>query len=385
MLRDHHVVGPEHAALIRHHELEVGVVGQQLHHVARPHHRSREVAVGQMVRVVVAVEGADLLVVDVGLDRVVGLLRVGGGARGWIDSQVQHHQAERVAHLGQEADLALELGIPQVADGGQVTAGQLAVVADAGETGLPGHEELVVGVDRAAVVGGQQVRLDVGQDVPLERLDVAELHPLAGHPVGQRDQVAADVLAGLQRRLELPEELLVVVDVLDVVGVGLVLGVEHIDRGVAVVLLVDVERPVRPVPVRGDRVRVLDRSAGGAQVLGAGATHRTAAGGQQVGGGQRASGKADTAHEVAAGKGATGEGQGLDVGARASGLGGHICSSRVGTSRVSVMTKVCSGSHSTPTFWPGATRSALRPTFCANTVSSSPAAVSMMYWVLTPM
>ena len=260
MLRDHHVVGPEHAALVRHHELEVRVVGQQLHHVARPHHRGREVAVGQMVRVVVAVEGADLLVVDVGLDRVVGLLCVGGGALGWVDPQVQHHQAERVAHLGQQADLALELGIPEVADGGQVTAGQLAVVADAGETGLPGHEELVVGVDRAAVVGGQQVRLDVGQDVPLERLDVAELHPLAGHPVGQRDHVAADVLAGLQRRLELPEELLVVVDVLDVVGMGLVLGVEHVDRGVAVVLLVDVERPVRPVPVRGDRVRVLDRS-----------------------------------------------------------------------------------------------------------------------------
>ena len=58
--RDLHARRPQHAALLRHHELDVRVVLLQLHGVAGPAERDRGVAGGEVADVVVAGEAADL-------------------------------------------------------------------------------------------------------------------------------------------------------------------------------------------------------------------------------------------------------------------------------------------------------------------------------------
>ena len=74
--------------------------------------------------------------------------------------------------------------------------------------------------------------------------DVAVADPARGHVVGQHDDVAPDRLAVLELLADLPEELVVVVDVLEVLDVAAVLLVEGLED-----LLVDVERPVGERPV----------------------------------------------------------------------------------------------------------------------------------------
>ena len=88
------------------------------------------------------------------------------------------------------------------------------------------------------------------RDVGLVQL----LHPAqpdqpGGHPVGEAEGVAAGVLAGGQLRLDLGEELVVVVDVLGVVDLDAGLLREGVQRRVrrGLVVDVDVRRPVRPV------------------------------------------------------------------------------------------------------------------------------------------
>ena len=72
----------------------------------------------------------------------------------------------------------------------------------------------------------------------------------AGHPVGQHDEIPARVLAGLERRLDRPEELVVVVDDLGVLHGRAVLRLEVLEGLVlrlVVVVRVDVQGPVGEV------------------------------------------------------------------------------------------------------------------------------------------
>ena len=101
-----------------------------------------------------------------------------------------HDVAERVARLGEQRDLALVLRVEELLERLDV-ADLLAVEADAGHARLPRQRvlaALVPGDVDEVVVEVRRVR-----DVLLvDRLDVAEADPARGHPVGQRDEVAAD-------------------------------------------------------------------------------------------------------------------------------------------------------------------------------------------------
>jgi hypothetical protein len=174
--------------------------------------------------------------------------RVGGR-----DAVVEEREAHAVAHLGEHADLAgvlLDEGrVEQLGHRGDLLVDQRGVVADAGDARLPRHAVRVVRVVARVlvlVVGvGDEVR-DVALDVDL--LEVAEADEVAEHPVGRDDDVVAGVLARRERWLDDAEERLVVLDVLGVgdVDPGLFLELLERRRG-AVVVLVDVERPVREV------------------------------------------------------------------------------------------------------------------------------------------
>jgi hypothetical protein len=158
----------------------------------------------------------------------------------------------RVVGLGEHRDLALELRVEEVLDALQLAAGLLDVVADARRARLPRERVLAlrVVVDRLEVV--DQVG-EVRDVLLVDRLDVVEAHPARGHVVGQRHDVAADRLPGLQLLADLPEELEVVVDLLDVLDLAAVLLVELLED-----LLVDVERPVGEGPVADRGLGVAD-------------------------------------------------------------------------------------------------------------------------------
>ena len=140
-------------------------------------------------------------------------------------------------------------------------AGLLDVVPDARRARLPRQRVLAlrVVVDRLEVV--DEVR-DVRDVLLVDRLDVVVADPARGHVVGQRHDVAADRLMGLQLLADLPVELEVVVDLLGVLDLAAVLLVELLED-----LLVDVERPVGEGPVADRGLRVVD-GRGGRLVLG---------------------------------------------------------------------------------------------------------------------
>ena len=80
---DHHGVDEDRAARLRDHELQVGVVGLQLHDVARIGLGDSDIARGEVVGVVVAGEAADLALVLLLPDQVDRLLhRLGGRVSG---------------------------------------------------------------------------------------------------------------------------------------------------------------------------------------------------------------------------------------------------------------------------------------------------------------
>ncbi len=137
---------------------------------------------------------------------------------------------------------------------------------------------LALGIPAGGPQVGQELRLDVGHVRHVELLHPAEADHAGGHPVGHRDDVAADRLAGGELVAHLGEELGVVVDV-GVVGdrdPGLLL--ELLERrdhrlALAVDLLgldVDVLRPVGEVDDLLGVRHVLRRLGGGAGALGGG-------------------------------------------------------------------------------------------------------------------
>jgi hypothetical protein len=161
--------------------------------------------------------------------------------------------------------------------------GALGVVADPDRPRLPGQREcaLRVVVDRAEVV--LEVAR-VGHVALVDRLDVAVAHPAGGHVVREHDQVAVDGLAAFELLADLPEELEVVVDVLDVLDVAARLLLVGGDD-----LLVDVQRPVGETPGADLRPGVVD--GGGRRRLlriGLRALHATTGGqhGREPGGGE---------------------------------------------------------------------------------------------------
>ena len=253
--RHHHVVGEEDVALLEVGEAQVRVVGLQLHHVAGVGERDVDVALGQRLRVVVAGEAAELALavglVDL-LDRAEHLVEV--RLRG-VDAVAEQDRRGGVVGLGEHRDLALELRVEQVLDVLELAAGLLDVVADARRARLPRQRVLAlrVVVDRLEVV--DEVR-EVRDVLLVDRLGVAEAHPAGGHVVGQRDDVAADRLLVLELLADLPEELEVVVDLLDVLDLAAELLVEVLED-----LLVDVERPVGERPVADLGLGVADRPA----------------------------------------------------------------------------------------------------------------------------
>ncbi len=237
-LRNQHVVGVEHRAFLGREPDEVGIVGGEALDVARPGDRHRDVAGGEVSGVVVAGEGADLAALARLLD-----LRAGGGGicegrlRG-IGAETEHDQAESVAHLGQHGDLALEFGIEEIFDAGELASGLLRVVADADHARHPRHAVLPARIEAHVAQRVEEVGL-VGEAGVVERRAIAERDHPGDHPVGEDHDVAVDRLVALQRLVDLGEELVVVVDVLAVLD-----GDPGRCREIRNGLLVDVERPV---------------------------------------------------------------------------------------------------------------------------------------------
>jgi hypothetical protein len=200
------------------------------------------------------------------------------GARD-VDALAEHDEPHGVAHLAEHAHATLQLGVPQILDALQALRELLLVPGDAGEAGLPRQRVRAPRVE----VGVLQARVEVGHRVGhvrlVEGLRVARGDPDRGHPVGEADGIRTDVLTQGELVAHLREVRVVVVD-RDVVVDGqtglLHEGLER--RMVAVVVLVEVERPVRPRQRLLRRGEVLARTGGRG---GAGAADAARAGGQE--------------------------------------------------------------------------------------------------------
>ncbi len=156
-------------------------------------------------------------------------------------------EADRVAHLAEHTQLALELRlVPQFGNAREPVRELLDLPADAAEATLPGQRVRAAGVE----VDVQQIGVEVGlvRDVGrVERLGVAEANHPAHHPVGQTDRVGPDVLAEGELVSHAPVVGVVVVDIHRVGDRDAGFLLESVEgRVVLVVVFVDVERPVRP-------------------------------------------------------------------------------------------------------------------------------------------
>ena len=151
----------------------------------------------------------------------------------------EHDQPQRVAHLREHGDVAREGGVEDVVHALQLAPGELRVVADAGQAGLPDQAVLAARVEGHVLEVLAEVH-PVRDVLLVQLLHVAQPDQPARHPVRQDDDVAADALAAAEGLADLGEELVVVVDVLGVgdADAGLVLEVG--DR-----IAVDVVGPVR--------------------------------------------------------------------------------------------------------------------------------------------
>ena len=192
---DHHVVGPQHAALVRHPPLDVRVVGLELDRVAGPADRRDDVAAGQVVGVVVAGEVADLTRGR----RLLDLRRSRRASpRRWRDSGstpsafITSGTVSRISLSN--VDLALVLGVEEVVDRGHVGC-QVLADDDPGHPALPRHRVVALRVEGRALQARDQVLLDVRDRLLVEVLDVAEVVHLLRHPVGRNDDRATARLA----------------------------------------------------------------------------------------------------------------------------------------------------------------------------------------------
>ena len=192
--RDEHVVGPDDPARLRDDPLELRVA--EVDDVARPRHARREVARRERLRVVVAVELADLARVHRRLQRgerpIEGLVR---DLRGVV-AVLQHDEAEGVAHLAPDADLALQLRILEELLHARHGAGDVLVPGDPVHAGEPRQRVVAVGVEGRARLHVDEVR-DVRDEALVQLQGPAVVEVLAEEPVvvGGDDDVATDPLS----------------------------------------------------------------------------------------------------------------------------------------------------------------------------------------------
>ncbi len=241
-LGDDHAVGVEHAARLRHDELDIRVVVQpDLGDVAAPGHGDGQVAACQGVVVVVAVEGPELAPVGSFQQLGLGGLDILDGGLLRHHAQRQQGQAHGVAHLGEHAHATGELGIEEVVEAADLATREGGVVGDAYDAADVGDGVAGARVVPDIAVDGLDVGLEVRQQALVQLLEVAQADQALDHPVGRRDDVVAGRIAGREVGLDAAEELLVVVDVLPVGDGGAGLRGELLERRVGACLLVDVD------------------------------------------------------------------------------------------------------------------------------------------------
>ena len=150
-------------------------------------------------------------------------------------------------HLVEHLDPALELGLPQVGHGPEAAGHRLLVPGQAAEDALPRQRVRPSRVEVDVLQRRQQV-LRVGNRGLVELLGVAHPHHAPGHPVGEHDDVLADVLAVGELALDLAVVGVVAVDVLAVGDVDARLLLELLQRrvGLGRLVVVEVQRPVGP-------------------------------------------------------------------------------------------------------------------------------------------
>ena len=172
---------------------------------------------GHVLDVVVAGEPAQLT----GVDGVLELLDLRQpfllGRLGRVDSVRLQHQRDRVAHLGEHGDLALVLRVEQVVDRLRRSAPQPCSPAGRSCRSATGSRTCGPGRSRGCAGLSRRLASTFGHVGVVDLLQVAEVVHLLRHPVGDDEHAAPAGLALVEQRLDLAEELGVVVDVLGVV------------------------------------------------------------------------------------------------------------------------------------------------------------------------
>ena len=251
--RDEHVVGEEDPALLRDAPLHLRIGEQE--DVAGPRHARGEIARCKGLRIVVAVEPADLA-------RILGLLDHGERAierlvrdLRRIVSVLEHDEPERVAHRVPDPHLALELRVGEELRDARDGLGDLLVPRNPVHSREPGERVLPVRVEPWACLRVDEIR-EVRDEGLVELLRPALRDVLAERAVvvGRDDDVATDALSLTQTALHGREVLRVRIDVLVVVDLDARLRRELLERRGSLHAgslerrrRIDVVRPVREV------------------------------------------------------------------------------------------------------------------------------------------
>src|SRR5215204_2463968 len=244
-----HVVRPEVPARLRDQELDVRVVRLELNGVSGPADDHPGIALCDVLRVLVAGEAADLPGVG-RLADLVDRLEELVDARGLgIRAHGGRDDPDGVTHLRQHRDLALVGRIEQVVHRLRLPLDLVLAVDDPADARLPGHGVLALGIEWRRLQRLDQVLVRTRHRRLVEALDVSEPDHASRHPVGHDVDVATARVVLVVLLADLPEELGVVVDLLDVLDLGAVLLLKVLEGAV---VLLDVERPV------GDVERVAD-------------------------------------------------------------------------------------------------------------------------------
>ena len=197
VLGDHHVVGPQRAALVRDDELQVRPRAQVLlEDVPGPGHRDPGVPAGQLVDVGLPVVAADQARVALLGQRLRRRLPVRRGGCLRVDAQLEQAEVAQVLDVGHHPDPALVGRVPQLLEAGHRGLDELRVPRDAGGAGRPRDAVGVPRVERAVLELGRRVLVEVRQQALVQRDQLAAGEQLGEpEPVGDHHQVVADRLA----------------------------------------------------------------------------------------------------------------------------------------------------------------------------------------------
>ena len=197
-------------------ERPVGVlgVGGEDEDVAAPRDAGDRVAAGEVLHVGVALHLADVAVVDLLLDEVERLLelRLAPVARRCRRPGDCMTRPAVSRNSREHDDAALEVVGPQVVEGLQLATDLLLVVADAREAALPGDRVRRPGSKETSLSGCRRLLTALGIWISSSGWTSLVADEPGRHPVGQRDDVAVDVLTGAQLRADLGVVGVVVVD-----------------------------------------------------------------------------------------------------------------------------------------------------------------------------